>query len=145
MWNTMPSHCRAFNYVLSQYQQTCDAVSKVKLTKTCIMKKIPRGRETAYESVGEKGAGKMLNDSFCYRGQSRKSNLEEKGIELSQNEFWLFFNWNIFTDITESTHLIFLPHKVRKERDYPGRFTGLRTVNEKFCPHTQCHTFCSAQ
>lgn len=63
--------------MLSQYQQTCDPFSKVKLTKTCITKKIARGKEEAHEGVGERGAGKKLKESFCYRRQGRKSNLEQ--------------------------------------------------------------------
>lgn len=77
--------------MLSQYHQTSDPISKEKLTKTCITKKIPRGREEAHEVIGERGAEEKLKDSFSYKRQSRKSNLEEISIELSQNEFQLFF------------------------------------------------------
>lgn len=62
--------------MLSQYHQTGDLILKVKLTKRCVTKKIPKGREEDHEDVEERGAGEKPKDSSCYRRQSRKSNLE---------------------------------------------------------------------
>lgn len=73
MLTTKPSHCRLFNYVLSQFSQTCDAISKVKLKYT-LLKKHPEAETGGIIKVlGKRGEG-IQDLKICFDTENKAEN-----------------------------------------------------------------------